>query len=147
MSSRITKMSMIYGRYGVGLHFDYVQERAAGFLLKSTSVLHVNQFPPWVYWVWVHQWRVNLMTRTWNWLLRGWISSESHTGSLSWYKCPLLSPPPEQGREFSQPWSSARSRAIKMITRKQVKQHTRHKKTMAIWPRINLTFTFIIQLF
>ncbi len=39
---------MIYGRYGVGLHFDYVQEWAVGFLLKLSSLLAVNQILLWV---------------------------------------------------------------------------------------------------
>lgn len=31
MSSRATKMFMIYGRYGVELRFDYAHEWAVGF--------------------------------------------------------------------------------------------------------------------
>lgn len=42
--------------------------------------------------------------------------SSSHQLSLS------LSPPPEQGKEFSQPWNSARLRAPETITREEVKQ-------------------------
>ena len=38
MSRRVTKMSMIYGRYGVGLHFDCVHEWAAGFLPEARLI-------------------------------------------------------------------------------------------------------------
>lgn len=44
--------------------------------------------------------------------------------SSPFFSPPSLSPAPEQGREFSPPWSSARWRALKTITREQVKQQT-----------------------
>lgn len=34
MSSRVKKMSMMYGRDGVGLHVDYVREWAVGCSLQ-----------------------------------------------------------------------------------------------------------------
>lgn len=99
MSRWVTKMSLISRCDGAGLHFNYVHEQKTGFFWLSLTTW--NRLMP-NDWSAVNQ-RFPFMIRLF---------------SPLFYSClmPNFSPSPEQGREFSQPWSSARSRSLKTIT-------------------------------
>lgn len=67
-------------------------------------------------WFGLHRWKES-------WLV-WWNKRENRLIWGKMHRCDLilaLSPPPEQGREFSRPWSSARSRSTKTIAEKEVK--------------------------
>lgn len=115
----VSKMSVRYGQlYGVELHFEGAHKPAVEFLLELSSGFNVNPL------LLMLQLKVTSlkfrMDRQWIRHFITMISLPSYRFSFSLFCSPSL----EQGREFSQPWSSERSRALETTTRK-VKHSTK----------------------
>lgn len=140
MSSQVTKMSMIYGGNvwcRVAFWLCPVGSGAFNEVMLMTRPLRV-----WVHWRRVKLTHMELVDLTMDRIRQMLIVLISVPLPVSPppINCLSLSPPPEQGREFSQPWSSARSRALETITREEVKQQKTkdcvvfyHKFSLILW--------------